>query len=74
MAPAKPAPEPTLAGVPHPGPVLSVYLSGTKDDSLDLSGLGAAFTELRVGTVESKQMEKEKGKEGAAIDREAAHE
>ena len=74
LAPAKPAPKLTPAREPYAEPVPSVSLSGTKDDSLDLSGLGAAFSDLRVGTPQGKEMEKEKGKEGARVDREASHE
>ena len=62
VAAAKPVPEPTCASEPYPETVPLVTLTGIKhkDDSLDLSGLGAAFGELRPGTLEGK--EKEKGK------------
>ena len=76
VAPSKPAPKPTPAGEPHlDEPVLSVLLSGTKDESLDLSGLGAAFSELRVGSPKGKEKEKEKeiGKEGARVGHEVEH-
>ena len=37
-------------------------LIGMNDDSLDLSGLGAALSELCVGLPEGKEKEKETGK------------
>ena len=74
VAPAKPTPEPIAAGEPHPRLVPLVPLSGTKDNQLDLNGLGAAFSEFRVGTPEGKQKQKEKGKVGTRVDSEAAHE
>ena len=47
LARAKLAPKPTLAGALHPDdPLPSVPLSGTKDESLDFSGLGAIFSKL----------------------------
>ena len=74
VAPAKPAPKPTPLGEPYAEPVLSASFSDTKDDFLDMSGLGVAFSELRVGTCEGKEMEKEEGEEGAGAGREVAHE
>ena len=77
VAPVKRAPKPKLAGGLHPeDPTSSVPLSEPKDDSLDLSDLGAAFSELRVGSPECKEKEKEKetGKGGARKDCEGEHE
>ena len=61
VAPAKHVPKPKTAGELHPEDhVISKPLSGPKNITLDLSGLGAAFSGLRVGSLEGKEKEKEK--------------
>ena len=74
LATVKAAPEATPAGEPYAHPIRSVHFGGTKekDDSLDLMTLGATFSELRVGTPEGKEKEKEKA--GAGVDHKGAHE
>ena len=77
VALTKPAPKHKTAGEPHlEDPVPSVPLCGPKDDSLDLSGLGAAFSGLRVWSPVGKEKEKEKEtrKGGARENREGQHE
>ena len=75
LAPPKPALKPKVAAEPEPeNPVPSVPLSGLKNDSLGT--LGAAFSELRVGTPDGKKKEKEKepGKGGAKDSPKGEHE
>ena len=77
VAAAKLGLEPKPAREPYPGDLVpSVSLSGPKDDSLDLSGLGAASSGLRIAPPKGKEKEKEKETRsgGAREDREGEHE
>ena len=74
MAPTKTVPKVTPDVAPYAQHVRFVFLSGTKGDSLALSRLRGAFTTLQVRTREGREMRKQKGKQGAGVDREAVHE